>query len=458
MSPLIRLLAALAFAPAALTAADVFGPPGLIDYQGRLIDANGRPFAMEQPANYKVQFRIYDALQGGTLVWAEEQIVTVSQGDFSVRLGEGSAIPAAGGTFEGTVSHAGAGLPAAFNGRERYLGITVIVPNQQSGEIAPRLAFLTSPFSFVAGRAQSADSVNQPATAPASSLNVKALSLANAVMNASGTITQSAQTVVVDAATQVVQASLPPGASAPNRQFLIMKKDASVNAVIVQPQAGGTLNGVANGKIHLKVLGEAVTVQNVGGDDWWVVSESRDRTPPGTILSFGGGTPPAGYLLCDGTHLRKADYPELVAALGTAWGQPTDNSLFRVPDLRGAFLRGRDGSRGLDEDRNSRTADFAGAATGDKVGSFQSDIFKSHSHGINDPGHGHSISDFSIGHRGAASGSSYSVYAPSFQDGTSTNYIYEGVAQSSFTGITIRAEGGAETRPENYSVNFIIKF
>jgi hypothetical protein len=99
-----------------------------------------------------MQFRIWDNQSGGNRIWSEEQVVTVSNGQFSVRLGEGTVVP----------GEARPDLSTAFNGTDRFLGLTVMIPGQTAGEIAPRLAFLATPFTFVAERAKTADSVAQP--------------------------------------------------------------------------------------------------------------------------------------------------------------------------------------------------------------------------------------------------------------------------------------------------------
>lgn len=68
-------------------------------------------------------------------------------------------------------------------------------------------------------------------------------------------------------------------------------------------------------------------------------------TPIGTIISIFGESAPANYLICDGATYNVVDYPELCAHL---WSLPTnsqykvsgDATKFKVPDLRGEFLRG----------------------------------------------------------------------------------------------------------------------
>ena len=54
--------------------------------------------------------------------------------------------------------------------------------------------------------------------------------------------------------------------------------------------------------------------------------------PIGTIIDYAGQTPPAGYLLCDGSSHPISEYPELASVLGDTWGPPTLTG-FYVPNL-----------------------------------------------------------------------------------------------------------------------------
>ena len=101
---------------------------------------------------------------------------------------------------------------------------------------------------------------------------------------------------------------------------------------------------------------------------------------------------------------------------------------FRVPDMRGVFLRGVADANGADPDRNSRTASAIGGNTGNQVGSYQGDAFKSHSH--------------SVTSRNVAGSGGNRVWT----------HISPNETQS--TGNT----GGSETRPKNVYVNYIIKY
>lgn len=62
--------------------------------------------------------------------------------------------------------------------------------------------------------------------------------------------------------------------------------------------------------------------------------------PVGAIYPYGGSTAPQGFLICDGTELLRTEYPALFAVIGTSFGTPSDDTKFKIPDLRGEFLRG----------------------------------------------------------------------------------------------------------------------
>jgi len=55
----------------------------------------------------------------------------------------------------------------------------------------------------------------------------------------------------------------------------------------------------------------------------------------GIVSLFAGSTPPDGWLMCDGSSLATADYPDLFAAIGYTYGG--SGSSFNLPDLRDRF-------------------------------------------------------------------------------------------------------------------------
>lgn len=63
--------------------------PPLINYQGHLADANGKPLN----GAFTVKFEIFGSSSGGIASWNETQSVTITNGGFSVLLGSSSPIP-----------------------------------------------------------------------------------------------------------------------------------------------------------------------------------------------------------------------------------------------------------------------------------------------------------------------------------------------------------------------------
>ena len=67
--------------------------------------------------------------------------------------------------------------------------------------------------------------------------------------------------------------------------------------------------------------------------------------PIGTIISYMGTTAPQDYLVCDGTTYNIADYKQLADFFAAQFGSSNffggdGVTTFKVPDLRGEFLRG----------------------------------------------------------------------------------------------------------------------
>src|SRR4051812_36434165 len=64
-----------------------------------------------------------------------------------------------------------------------------------------------------------------------------------------------------------------------------------------------------------------------------------DQAYAGEIRAFAGEKCPPNWLPADGTEYPEKDHKGLLAAIGDLWGATTI-STFKVPDLRGVFLRG----------------------------------------------------------------------------------------------------------------------
>ncbi len=194
------------------------------------------------------------------------------------------------------------------------------------------------------------------------------------------------------------------------------------------------------------------------------VAQAQVAGPIGTIVAFAGplNKIPAGWLFCDGhTYNRKlAQYRALFDAIGSSWGGDGADG-FRVPDLRGEFIRGMDNGAHVDPDTaavpngqtNGRYAKYPNGNAGDNVGTYQSDTFRSHSHAITDPGHVHSMPQRVLIDQNGGFGHGGNPGAGSTQDSGDTKNT-----GSNTTGVTVQPTGDRETRPANASVIFIIRY
>ncbi|UZR98484.1 phage tail protein [Chondrinema litorale] len=188
---------------------------------------------------------------------------------------------------------------------------------------------------------------------------------------------------------------------------------------------------------------------------------ASNGVPPGSILPFGGvkSNIPPGYLPCDGSLVNKSDYPNLYAAIGSAWGE--NGGSFNVPDLRGYFMRGVSENTTNDPDKDSRTSKNGGN-TGNNVGSYQNDLVVSHQHSYNgttstNGDHQHTTK---LGIEGDDSGSGgASSEWVTYEGGLTENKptTTNGSHSHTYSGNTDNA-GGNETRPKNAYVWFMIKY
>lgn len=158
--------------------------------------------------------------------------------------------------------------------------------------------------------------------------------------------------------------------------------------------------------------------------------------PSGVVFPFAGTSAPYGYLVCDGSAISRSEYSALFATLGTSHGQGDGSTTFNLPDYRGRFMRGLDGTAGNDPDKAGRTAMAAGGNTGNAVGSVQ---------GENVGNHTHLSSAFSDNGWPSASGDR--------QD----SYYFMNASKGTDYRLPIDGNGGTETRPKNVNVNYIIK-
>lgn len=186
--------------------------------------------------------------------------------------------------------------------------------------------------------------------------------------------------------------------------------------------------------------------------------------PAGTIQAFGGMVTnvPRGWLLCDGSAVKSSQYSALFKAIGTCWGNGTQNAAsqpetdpatdFNLPDLRGQFLRGADLGAGVDTNASTRTANRSGGNTNDNPGTAQGQATKMPANPFttSNPGdHTHTLGNCVNNWNGSDDGGSGWLEVALGTGTTSAkgNHIH-----------TITSGGDSETRPTNRSVLWIIKY
>lgn len=185
--------------------------------------------------------------------------------------------------------------------------------------------------------------------------------------------------------------------------------------------------------------------------------------PVGTVLPWPTATLPAGYLDCDGGAVSRTTYAELFAAIGTSYGAGDGSTTFNKPDYRGEFLRGWANGSTNDPDRASRTNRGDGT-TGDNPGTKQLSQNISHSHPASSSSTTSTSVSGTISGQGAGvltwNGGTNTPAAGSGQPGiasAATSLLFSGSATSTTgTSTSIVASGGAEGRPRNVSVRWII--
>jgi microcystin-dependent protein len=245
-------------------------------------------------------------------------------------------------------------------------------------------------------------------------------------------------------------------------RFQIEKTDSTANTVTVQCAGADTIEGATS----VVLSGQWASVTLVSdGVSVWVMLSSGDQMPVGSIVHFPGTSAPTGFLKINGAMLNRVSFARLWAyaqASGNlvteaawlapngqgAFSQGDGSTTFRIPDLRGEFIRGFDDGRGADAGRG--------------IGTSQNGQLLSHGHAVSDAGHQH-WSGVNNGGGGDYYGSSAPVNPTnsaasrySLIGGLTSNTSH--LTSTQQTGITIANTGGAENRPRNIALLTCIKF
>jgi microcystin-dependent protein len=388
--------------------------PGKFKYQAVVRDANG---AAVQNENVNIRFQIYNAPAGGTVVYQEDfppptggqPVNTGNFGVVNLEVG-GSATVGDLATLEwgSGAYYANIQMRPASGGTYADISDT-------------RAQLVSVPYALYAA---SAGATGQPVSITGAGATTVTGSFPSfTVSSTDENTTYTAGAGIAISGSNVISNS------APNTDQNLTLSGNTL-ALSGSTPASVTLNFTVNGS-EVSLNGTPVfTVPNL--------------TPAGTIVAFGGTTAPAGWVMCDGaSYSTGGQYANLFAAIGSAFGGSGNN--FNVPDFRGRFLRGHDGSADRDPDKASRTAMNLGGLTGNNVGSVQGDAFQ---------GHWHQVSARS----GSFASGSFFNLTNGYSNGSAPNGAGSGEARNIISdNVNGTPRVSSETRPVNAYVNYIIK-
>jgi hypothetical protein len=149
-------------------------------------------------------------------------------------------------------------------------------------------------------------------------------------------------------------------ATSTNTASKVVARDASGNF------AAGTVSANLTGNVTGNITGNAGTatrlqtprtINGVAFDGTQnIVVEASDPNsgaPVGAILYYPSATIPVGWMTCDGASLSTTAFSLLFSKIGYTYGG--SGNTFRLPDLRGEFIRSWDGGRGVDSGRGVGT-------------------------------------------------------------------------------------------------------
>ncbi len=190
--------------------------------------------------------------------------------------------------------------------------------------------------------------------------------------------------------------------------------------------------------------------------------EQEDHTPPpGVVIAVAGERVPEGYVKCDGTFYPKVgQYEELYSVIGDRYGASADD--FRVPDYRGYFLRGwlhdsTNDSIAPDEANRTysgrTTLNLETGLTGNRVGTRQghaSSQIHTFTTGIQSQNHNHNQES-----HGTAKDHYCASCATPGGGGGNTD---ENSSDHTHSGITNHSGVDNETRPNNITVMYVIRY
>lgn len=249
--------------------------------------------------------------------------------------------------------------------------------------------------------------------------------------------------VVINANSELFELSLPSLTSEESGVFCRLIAYNVTKQVTISSASANIAAGKISGSWKSKIfLGDFETVTLIWDGSIWILNECNGNLFEVGSFDYGYSQKP-NTVIANGSLLNRSDYPRLWEWVQTVsgllipdltWLSNSFNSrgffssgngttTFRVPDLRGMFIRGLDLGRGVSFGR-----------TTDQAGGYESDEFKSHNHGLTIPS------------RDLKNDSSSGPDLTGPDGGASNSRSFQ-----------TDSAGGAETRPKNIGLIPLIK-
>ena len=177
------------------------------------------------------------------------------------------------------------------------------------------------------------------------------------------------------------------------------------------------------------------------------------RIPAGLVAPFAMNNAPAGWLKCNGDWVSRADYADLYAAIGDIYGADSEGINFKLPELRGEFIRG------YMDDRKVGDTSSLNLQMARPFGQPEDVMLKWHSHqGVTDyrGGHSHQNGVRIMTYGVAASGGARAVESGFSELGTGAGGDFA-VHFTTDSGNQNEGYFGLDNRPHNLNLLFCIK-
>lgn len=279
--------------------------PGFISYQGRALNSAGTVMGSGTPVNRTVTFRVWDHASNSltaNLLYSEQQVVTIADGEFSVLVGAGSVTA---GTPLG-YSETAKGPPtvkindlSVFAGVNRFLGVTIDDGTAAvDNEVSPRQQIVSSAYAL---RARYAEQLGSNGGTALTALDSGNVGIGNTnppsrfTVTAAGTGTSTPQLLVTaDDVTERLRIGV--DSTGTGTGFIqSFKEGIGAQNLLLNPSGGNVGIGTTSPAVALSVVGAITGTGAITGGSF---STAGAITATGTIT--GGALSSTGTITATG--------------------------------------------------------------------------------------------------------------------------------------------------------------